>query len=136
MDRTTLWAVRIVLALVALFIVGAVVGGILYKPRLDRALREAAQGRADTVTAEAETTYQADVADRQAEAQQAEITIHLQNAESTREIQAAPGAGDTVSPDLYSAFRDGVRRNRASAASDGSGATGPDAAAGTAPAEP
>jgi hypothetical protein len=125
MDRVTVWAIRVAVVLVAVLVIGLVVGGLFYKPKLDRALAEAARGRADTVTAEAETEYQADVADYQAEAQAAEITIHLQNAESTRAIQAAPGAGDTVSPDLYSAFRDGVHRNRATA---DSGAASPDAA--------
>lgn len=134
MDRVTLWGIRVVIGLVVLVVIGAVVGGLLYGPRLTRLAKEAATGRADTAVAQAETQYQTDTGRAQAETQAAEVAITLQMQESTRETLSSPDAGVLISPDVYGRFRDGVRRNRAVGGppGDGAGAAGQHAAAGTA----
>lgn len=135
MDRVTLWAIRAGVALVALLVIGAVVGGVLYGPRLSRALTAAAQGKADTAVATGETEYQSTMADTQARTQAAEVAVTVQLQESTRDVLASPGADSLVSPDLHDAGMRGVRLNRARTPPGGAGAAGPDATAGTAGAE-
>lgn len=114
--------------ILALLVIGAVVGGVLYGPRLSRALVAAERGRADTVTTQAGAQYQEDTAAHQARTQAAEVAVTVQMQESTREIQAAEGAGALVSADVYDAFRDGVQRNRAATPPGGAGAAGADPA--------
>ena len=138
MDRVTLWLVRAAVVLFALLVIGGVVGGIIYGPRLTKLAKEAAQGRADTAVGAAETQYQTDTGQMQARTQAAEVAVTLQMQESTRETLSSPDAGALISPDVYGRFRDGVRRNRAvgGPTGDGAGAAGQHAAAGTADPEP
>jgi hypothetical protein len=138
-DVAVAWAVRGLLVLLAVIVVGAVVGGVIYGPRLQRALVAAETGKVTTTVAAQETEYERGVADAQARTQAAEVAVTLQMQESTRDTLASPDAGQLVSPDLYGRFADGVRRNRSvqSGAPPGGGdRPGADAAAGTADPEP
>lgn len=134
MARAELWVVRVVLGLVALLVIGAVVGGVIYGPRLQRALVAAETGKAGTAVAQAETGYEAATGAAQARTQATELALTLSMKETTREILAAPQAGALVSPDVYGAFSDGVRRNRAvqQPPAGGDSGTGADPAPGTA----
>lgn len=121
MGRAELWIIRAVLGLILLLIIGAVVGGVLYGPRLRAAMIKAEQGKADTAVSQAETEYATRVGTEQARTQAAEVTVNLQTQESVREIQAARGADALLPPDVYGAFADGVRINRAGGGAGGAG---------------
>lgn len=138
MGKAEMIVLRVVVSLLVLLVIGAVVGGAIYGPRLNRALTAAAQGKADTVTTQAGADYQTATAADQAKTQAAEVAVTIQMQESTREVIASPGADALVSPDLYGAFADGVRRNRTVPvqAPGGPGAAGGDPAARTADVEP
>lgn len=112
MGRFELWAVRVVLVVVLVFIIGAMVGGVIYGPRLRAALADAEENRQGQVVAEASTEYEAATGKAQAGVQVRESNATRTIKESTHETLKAPGAADLVDPGLYSAFADGVRRNR------------------------
>lgn len=126
MDRVTLWAIRAGITLLAVLVIGAVVGGVLYGPRLSRALTQAAQGKADAAVATGGAEYQSTMADTQARTQAAEVAVTVRLQESTREVQQAPGADSLISPDLYDAFKRGVQSNRAATPPGGAGAAAED----------
>ena len=134
MPRPELWVLRAVLGVLLVIIVGVVVGGVLYGPRLSRALVAAETGKAGTAVSQAETGYEAATGAAQAQTQARELALTVNMKETTREILSAPQAGALVSPDVYGAFADGVRRNRAiqQPPAGGDSGTGADPAPGTA----
>lgn len=124
MGKLELWAIRAIVVVVLVAIIGIMVGGVIYGPRLKRALLAAETANAGAVVSDTQAGLEAATAASQAKTQAAEVAITLNMKESSREILASPDAGAVVSPDLYGAFADGLQRNRPPG---GDRATSPDA---------